>query len=217
MKDIIVKLNGLGKIYINYIISIITLIILVFLLYPPLLLLLFVPKIIFNYQLFTLILILTILIFIVLINFLRSQWKDSNLIAVLGLFFTILFYISDMSQKDLLNIKILTSVGSYNCTVAQGILKDKDSIFSISYAYYNTDLNLQNIGFINQKYGPRAEIVFGQMTYNMIYSNRLLDSIVDLNIPTNSPVENMKFIQLMKNQVILFAQEIVQTMGCKSI
>lgn len=204
------------KKYKNFIVAGVLTIVLAVLVWPIFSLLTY-PKTVFNFQLFALTLILILLLVGAFIKFVRGDWKNDNLIALTGLFFVILFFVSDASQKDLATINALTAITSYNCIVATGILKDKDSERYISYGYYDTDMYLQNLGFAHEKHGSEIGRLARQVAYNMVYSNRLLDSIVRVNAPTDSPGEAKRFIGNTKSQVVALAQEIDDIVGCSNV
>ena len=136
-----------------------------------------------------------------------------TLLWLIGLFFAILFFVSDASQKDLATINALTALTAYNCDTVYTIL-NKDTDNSISYSYYATDPFLQNLGFVYDKYGFGSGNVTRSVIYDMVYSNRLLDGIVRLNAPTGYPNETMQTIINMKNQVKAFAVQINNTVKC---
>ncbi|MBI2589412.1 hypothetical protein HYW32_00025 [Candidatus Berkelbacteria bacterium] len=171
-------------------------------------------KVVFDFQLLVLTIILIALLSGAFLKFIKRGWKDDNLIAVMALFFTILFFVSNAAQKDLETIDALTAVTSYNCTIAKGILDLKDEEWLITYGYYGTDLYLQNLGFAQEKHGHEMGGFVRQLTYNMVYSNRLLDSMIRLNIPTDTPAESKRFIDGMKNQLVILAQEIDDIIKC---
>lgn len=180
----------------------------------PAIVLLLTPHISFDFHLLALIFVLVTLFIFALGKFLKGDWENETLLALAGLFFTILFFVSDGSKKDLAIIQSLKSATSYNCLVAGSIFKTKDMKWDITYGYYDANVFLNNIGFVAEKYGSSTEATLGGAAYKMVYSNRLLDSIANLNIPTNLPYDTLSMINQEKNQVIVLAREISNIMGC---
>ena len=175
------------------------------------------PKISFDFQLFTLMVVLISLLVLAFLKFIKNNIKDGEWIAIAGLFFAILFFLSDAAKKDLSTIENLTSATSYNCLVARGIINDQNSTRTISYGYYNTDIFIQNLGFLNERFGSNVEASGGQLIYDMTYSNRLLDSISRLDSPTNPPAKTAVYVGSFKNQVTSLAQEIDHIAGCSNV
>ena len=137
-----------------------------------------------------------------------------SLIATASIIFAVLFFTASAAQDDLSRISMLTGVTQYNCNVAHSIMMTKNSL-GIDYSMYRIDEFIQNTGFAHDKFHGKSDTAVAQVIYDMTFSNRLSDHIVQMNTPKDADTNAVALLADAK-QIQLLAVDISRRMNCNS-
>lgn len=173
----------------------------------------------FNLQLCVLTIFLIALSFFGYKRFISENSHKINeelIVGFVGLVLTLLFFISANAEHELDNYNLGVAITTYNCSVASIILQGKDLPNNIGYGnYYFYEPLLQNIGNTFKNFGTASGVIIEQAIYTMNYSNKLLDSIKNLNENMTVPDElKKKFINEYKVQMQEQANSLFSIMHC---